>query len=411
MGLISDYVDFYADTEVPPIFNRWAIISVIGQLAGLRVFLKFANDKIKPTQYIMLMGLSGARKSQAISNAKRLAIAAGISRIAATKTTKEAFFAALEGESNEFAEFTDHSLGHEISIFAGEANDFFGINNYEFISAIGSLWSDDSFHYKPKHGPENKIINPAVSILAGNTPTNFAKAFPPDIVGQGFLSRLLLVHSDASEKQIAWPKVQEDISHFVSHLQLMQCECLGEMTFTPEAHDAITDIYKTWKGFDDPRFESYGARRLIHLFKVCMCVSLAKREMCMTMDTLIEANTLLSFTEQNMPRALGEFGRSLNAHVQNAVLLAVYSIFKKTCAGVELQDIWKAVASDITTRQQLTEIVCSLVTQEKLQVVNAKYYPKRDSIVDKLKGKYIDLSYLTKEELGQNGIYSGQIPT
>lgn len=398
-NLIRDYIEFYADSEIPDFYSRWSLLSALGANSGLRVHFKFGGHRIKPNLYVMLMGSSGARKSTAIANARKLLQAAGHSKIAANKTSKERFLLDLSGTSEDGMEIQDISEGHEVIICADEANDFFGINNIEFLSILGSLWDASSFESRIKGGPSAVIHEPSVSILSGNTATNFAKAFPPDIIGQGFFSRLIIAFSTQSPNRVAFPNVSEDLSPFVDYFQRIQIHCNGEMRFTPEAKTAATQIYNDWKGFDDPRFESYGNRRHVHLIKLCMCVALSKIKLEMDMETLIEANTILSYTEHLMPRALGEYGRSRNSALAHQVMTAIEAVFRNKFAPVTIPEIWKAVAQDVDSRTQLSEIIRNLQDSGKINNVPEGILPKKTIVNrDLLEGEFIDMSILTKRE-------------
>ena len=94
----------------------------------------------------------------------------------------------------------------EMFIMADEFNDFFGNGNIEFFSLLGTLWDfNGTYRNRIKNGKSVSISNPTVSILGGNTPTGFSLAFPSDILGQGFFSRILLIYGEPNGRRIAFP--------------------------------------------------------------------------------------------------------------------------------------------------------------------------------------------------------------
>ena len=94
----------------------------------------------------------------------------------------------------------------ECFIALGEFADFLGQNNIDFITMLGALWDvPDQYEHRIKTGKSPFVDRPIVSILGGSTPTGFSLTFPPDIIGQGFLSRLLLIYGEPTGKRIAWP--------------------------------------------------------------------------------------------------------------------------------------------------------------------------------------------------------------
>lgn len=396
MGLMTEYLKHYEATEIPQIYSRWSLLSIVGANSGSSVYFNFGGKHIRPNLYVMLMGPSGARKSTAIEKARDLLRTVSDIPIAASKTSKEKFIEDLAGVGNSFV---DEEGTYQVAVMADEGNEFFGLNNIEFLSMLGSLWDTKRYDYRTRGGVSVEIHNPVVSILSGNTPTNFAKAFPPEIIGQGFFSRLIVVYGKESPNRIAFPQDLGSLDHFIDAFQKIQIHCIGEMHFTPEAKAAATELYKTWVGYDDPRFESFGQRRHTHLIKLCMCVALLKQSMSMDVDTLIEANTYLTHVEALMPKALGEFGRAKNSALSHQVLTAVESIYKNTYAPVDQVDIWRAVAQDVESRSQLSEILRNLQDTRKIVSVDGRVLPQANPGVDRLKeSKFIDLSLLTEQE-------------
>ncbi len=396
MGLMTEYLQYYEATEIPQIYSRWSLLSILGANSGSSVYFNFGGKHIRPNLYVMLMGPSGARKSTAIEKARDLLRTVSGVPIAASKTSKEKFIEDLAGVGNAFV---DEEATYEVAVLADEGNEFFGLNNIEFLSMLGSLWDTKRYDYKTRGGVSVEIHNPVVSILSGNTPTNFSKAFPPEIIGQGFFSRLIIVYGKESSNRVAFPADMGTLEHFIDIFQKIQIHCNGEMKFTPEAKAAATELYENWVGYDDPRFESFGQRRHTHLIKLCMCVALSKQSMEMDLDTLIEANTYLTHVEVLMPKALGEFGRARNSALAHQVLTAVEAIFKNSCVPVDQVDIWRAVAQDVESRSQLSEILRNLQDTRKIVSVDGKILPQANPGVDRLRSsKFVNLNLLTEQE-------------
>ena len=154
----------------------------------------------------------------AIKISKKLLQIAGYDKFSAEKTTKEKFLLDLLGgtddegnpasvddilDRNIFGDSHDESSISEI-YFMIRFNDFIGNGNIEFISLLGSFWDYAGVYTnRIKNGKSVKIPNPTINILGGNTPSGFSLAFPADILGQGFFSRLLLIYGEPTGKRIA----------------------------------------------------------------------------------------------------------------------------------------------------------------------------------------------------------------
>src|SRR6478735_6181970 len=208
--LFELYFEYVKKSESPIIFHRWSLISAVSVWLGRSCWLPFGPSRIFPNQYIMLIGNPGARKSTAIKGVKRILSSAGFNSFSAEKTTKEKFLMDLQGDADEhsngeqvinlFGGSGASGLPREVFIPADEFNEFTGSGNVEFLSMLGALWDwdDPNVPYKNrvKNSKSVEIYQPTVNILAGNTHSGFAEAFPVQILGQGFMSRLILVHAE-----------------------------------------------------------------------------------------------------------------------------------------------------------------------------------------------------------------------
>lgn len=409
---LSSYLNYASDTEVPAIFHRWAAISSIGAYLGRRYYFNHGHFTINPNIYCMLVGASGTRKSTAIKLFKKLIQQAGYDTIAADKTTKEKFILDLSGEAEEDAKavdtesFLDKNLwgdddggkpDAEIFIMADEFNDFFGNGNIEFISLLGTLWDYSGvYRNRIKNGKSVSIANPTVSILGGNTPTNLSIAFPPEIIGQGFFSRLLFIYGEPNGRKITFPKppAQEDTNEIVNKLRHIRKECYGAAELTAEAEELLERIYKSNLGVNDVRFDSYSTRRFSHLLKLCLITSASRYSKIITSRDVIYANTILHHAEHFMPKALGEFGKAKHSDVSHKIV----SLVERSYELVTFKEIWKHVSSDLEKMTDLSTLLQNLVAADKLQSIAGKGFLAHRKIIDQELNGLVDYSFLTDEE-------------
>lgn len=411
-NFIQSYIDYVGESEAPVTFNRWSALAGVGAILERNIYIPFGHSFIHPNIYTMLIGSSGSRKSSAINLMKSLLSKAGYTTIAAERTSKEKFLLDLAGEDesimrddileknlfgNMEAEVTPYA------IIADEANDFFGISNMEFLSILGRMWDWNSVPYtnKIKTGKSVSIPNPTITILSGNTQTGFTTAFPPEIIGQGFFSRLLLIYGEPNGKVIAFPKIPCPLytAEIVRELQALKGYHRGEVPYTDTAKKLLTHIYSAIKSKSvlDLRFVPYFQRRFTHLLKLCLIVAASNSSKQITEDTIIEANTYLSYVESLMPKALGEFGKSKNSDVTHKILDYIESH-----DGVRLKDLMKAVSADLEKPSDIGDIIRKLSMTDKIQNIDGLFLPIRNKGLVGIAGS-IDLSYLTEEELNIKG--------
>lgn len=416
VDFFSLYLDYTSNNEAPKFFHRWSMITSIGALLGRNYYLKFGHQTLVPNTYCMLLGNPGTRKSTSIKIAKNLLKQVGYDTIAADKTTKEKFLLDLSGQevttSKDGLSFLDEEdedslVGNrELFIAADEFNDFFGNNGIEFVSLLGTLWDFEGvYKNRIKNGVSVSIPNPTISILGGNTPVGFSLAFPPEILGQGFFSRILLIYGESSGRKIAFPKppTTAETQAVLKALIDIKLNAVGEVTLAPDAEKLLETIYTTWKGLDDVRFESYSNRRFTHLLKLCIIhsavrqtqgsneIPTSRREI--SREDVIYANTVLTHTERLMPRALGEFGRARNSDVLHKIM----QILESATAPMDIPKLHTHIIRDVSSIKELTDIVGSLRLAGKIQAVDGGWLPKR-IVHDSSTDKWVDYNLLTTEE-------------
>ena len=413
----SNYIQYVGETESPAIYHRWSAIAGIGALLGRQYNLQHGHFVINPNIYTMLIGNPGTRKSTAIKTIKKLLIESGYNTIAADKTTKEKFLLDISGEvEQEFgskknaADILDSNLwgdndaevstrpAAECFIMADEWNDFTSLGNLEFYSLLGTFWDYAGvYRNRIKTGKSVSINNPTVSILAGNTPTGFSLAFPTEIVGQGFFSRLVLVYGEGTGRKIAFPKKPDigQTKEMVAYMQHLRASCQGAASLTTTAEKLLERIYTGFVGFDDVRFESYFNRRFTHLLKLCIVCAASRLSRNIGEQDVILANTILTHTEHAMPKALGEFGKGKNSDVANNIVAALSNSNK----GLNFKDIWTLVGHDLEKQNQLGELLSNLRAAEKIQQVGAVFLVKKKIKIE-VSSEIVNYDLLTREERG-----------
>jgi len=388
--LMDDYLSYTSDTEAPMIFNRWAIISCAGAALGRQYYLPFGDSHIFPNMYVMLIGDPGTRKSTAIKGAKRILAQAGYDKFSADRTSKEKFLIDLEGKTDEdgklvsgnavmddmFGADNETSDPCETFIVSDEFNEFVGAGNIEFLSMLGNLWDWDSpqipFKQRLKTSRSVSIYQPTISILSGNTHAGFTQAFPPEAIGQGFMSRLLLIYGEASGKKIAFPTKPSDElkNRVVNNIIGMREKVVGEATMTTQARQMLEVIYRTFTDMGDARFKHYSTRRFTHLLKLCLVCTASNLRTEIGAADVLYANTILTYTEHSMPKAMGEYGKAKHTDV----LAKIIAILSDAKSPIQQSDIWKQVQSDLDRPDDLIKLLAGLVQADKIQWIDRRGY-------------------------------------
>lgn len=401
----SLYLSYTSGNEAPTFFHRWAAIAGIGALLGRNFYLEHGPFKVNPNIYCMLIGNAGTKKSTAIKILRKLIQTSGYEFLGPKKITKEKFFIKLAQQSQpqdaedilEQQLWGDTTPTHDAQMFiaADEFNEFFGNDVMSFVSTLGDMWDwEGPYENEVKNSTSSYLNNPTISILGGNTPTGFAEAFPPRIIGQGFFSRLILVYAEPTGKKIAWPRrpEPEDTATVLDFIQRVRS--LGAtVSVLPTTAKLLEKIYHTWEGIDDVRFESYANRRFTHLLKLCLIHCAARLGTQLTEEDVVYANTVLTHTEHLMPKALGEFGKAKHADVSHKIL----QVLDASTGIVTQKDLWKNVHNDLDGMQQLGDLLRNLVGAEKIQSVPGGFLPKK-KVIQEVSSDTLDYSFLTEIE-------------
>lgn len=362
----------------------------------------------------MLMGESGTRKSTAINIAKRMLQDAGYNHFSAEQTSKEKYLEDLSDQHEAFAgdagDITsatlfgasqDDSRTTPNFIVAGEFNDFIGNGNIEFMSWLGNLWdwpTGAPYTKKFKNSKSVSIPNPTISLLGGNTATGFSLAFPPHAIGQGFFSRLILVHGDPSGRKIHKPKFPDNT--IVEQLKYIRGRMVGGFKEDSGVDSLLERIYIAGPESEDSRFKAYSNRRHAQLVKLVMICAAVRGSICISEDDVIHANTILTHAEALMPKALGEFGKARNSDIAHVILDTIQGHGEL----ITHHELYAKISQDIDGVGQFQDILQKLMTAGKIQGTVAMkggekkvgFLPIRKAIDEG--GEFVDFNFLTKEE-------------
>ena len=410
---ISEYLAYTQNNEAPAMYHRWSIITAMSAYLERDYYVKQGHFNIYPNLYTILIGGPGTKKNTAINIAKKLLRKSQYLTFAPAKTTKEKLFIDMAEQSvingafvddildaNLFGDMSnDSSTVHKIFIASGEFETFFGNNILDFLKDLGELWDyDGPFESKVKNGKSVVVQNPTISILGGITPASLADTFPAQMIGQGFFSRCLFIYGEKTRPKITFQPDEDErwTATLSARLKLMKQLSARRITFTPTATKLLDQIYHSPDAIHDVRFESYYNRRLAQLIKLGIICTLSLGETQITERAIIYANTQLTYIENFMPKALGEFGKSKNSDTSHKIVQLL-----DTHPGIlNFKDIWAYVNNDLEKMGDLSTILQNLVAAEKIQAVpgGLGFLPFR-RVIEHTDSSILDYSFLTPEEL------------
>lgn len=392
---MDTYLQLVELTEPPLLYHRWCFISIVSAAIGRNLWIQFGDERIYSNQFVTLIGPPGARKSTAINIAANILLDSGYEFFSGDRSSKEKFLQDWEhgfdniakgiepGAQNQEIEdnvsmlLASNGLNSdsiaEVYIKAGELEDFLGAGNTNFVTMLTNLWDNPpKYTDRFKNSKSVYIPNPTINLLGGATTATFASIFNSNIIGKGMLSRMILVHGRGQRMRLTIPPplptaLRGDI---VQLLHGIRTKLRGPVSLKGDAYDTVDAIYHGFNELADARLASYSSRRLTHLLKLCLVIAATQAEMDITVDTVLLANSILSYTELYMPKALGEFGKSRNSELNQIVLDAIGSANKGN--GVTMKKLVKRVGQDVDSVHELAMIVLKLKEAGK---VDSKVVP------------------------------------
>lgn len=400
------YFRYVGNTEVPTFYNRWCPVACIGAMLGRQCWFIHGHWTLYPNMYVMLIGEPAARKTTAIGLARKMLQWTGYDRFSADKSSKERFLYDLlnadpdaPADVEEMMELTLEEPSERF-VVADEFTDFVGKHNLEFLTMLSRLWDSlDEYKHPKLHGKSIVVPKPTVSILSASQPEMLYSAFPPEAIGQGIMSRFLMVYGEPTGKKITFPDPprKEHIFALLTRLNEIKAKVVGPITMTATAAILLDEMYNNAVGVDDYRFSHYNNRRFTHLVKLSMILAAMDcRTQIQTQDA-IRANTLLHVTESRMPRALGEFGKSKNSDIANKII----SIMQKRKKPMTTKFLFKELSNDVERYEQLIDIMQNMMKAEKIKSIRVKdvvgFVPHL-GIRQEWKEGLLDLEFLTAEE-------------
>ena len=300
---ISMYLDYTKGQESPRDFHFWTAVSLLSGAVGRKVWLPRGHDRLYSNHYVILVaGSATSRKSSAINIGVGLlrratqrkidsGLTNGLSTILSGKMTPEALCRVisscgleglLESDNKPIAENNTsrpcYLFSSELGVFLSKAAQSNGLVDLLID------WYDcpDVFEYITKTSGSDYVYEVYVSLLSATTPNWIAQNVTSSVFNQGFVGRVIFVHSERSDIRIAHPIVDKILEKLrdklVTHIE-HRMGISGEMGFTQEAWD----YFETWynKREESPNLDNvqsgFFGREHTHVLKLAMTFSISKR--------------------------------------------------------------------------------------------------------------------------------------
>lgn len=390
---LQAYLEYVEQTESPKLMHIWSALAAASACMGKHVYLPFGIGHVHPNIFALLVGPPGTRKSAAINYAAKLIKDCTGVRFAPDDTggQRQGLIAAIEGDmqlddaeqelelmANAIAVDSLTDVGsvrvntmnsgdtHHIFACASEFGTFMGEGNVNMTRFLNKVWDGEDYHYKLKN-TQKVLKDPLMTIIGGTTTSDIARILPSESIGQGFMSRWILVFAPQKAKDVARPRLNQEIAPYLKErFAWLNYEMHGEMKESPAAADRLDTIYLTEKiDMQDSRFLYYAERRHTHLQKMSIIIAALRKSYRIEVEDVEQANNLLSATEEFMPDALGEFGLSpIGAAKQKMV-----EFLQQTHEPITTTILWSVMQRDMKM-SDFRGAIADLINADKIQEVS-----------------------------------------
>ena len=422
-SFLQYHLQYVYQTESPHIFHIWAALTALGACMGRHVYLDTGIGPIFGNMYVLLVGPPGTRKSSAIRFAARVMQNATEVRFAPDDTggQRQGLISALlddddiedagdlnvsEAMDMEALMNTDVNLipkedRHVMFANASEFGSFMGQTSLDLMRFLIKMWDGEDYKYQLAK-TKSTLYSPLLTILGGTTPTDISTLLPPEAIGQGFMSRIILVFAGHKEKIVPPSQANLDESvevHLQKVYQYVERTMRGPIDMASDANKLLDTIYAKELRIQDTRFIYYSERRDQHLRKLAMILAASRQSMKIELTDVVLAEEILIATEEYMPDALGEFGLSPIAVARHKMLEYLRFVQEPVSENV----LWALMQRDMKLMDFKNSLM-ALINLNKvtaLQTDKGVFYMYQDEvakIVTALGDDGLDALLMEKEE-------------
>lgn len=341
---ISEHLKYVENTESPIIMHVWAALAAAGATLGRHAWLEQGTGHMYPNMYVLLVGPPGVRKNSAINYAvdilrsetdvkfspddtggQRQGLIAAMANSELEQLQEKGMDIDLSDIGGMIDGTTVENIGditlnlknrnydrHSLFICATEFGSFLGQGSLEMTRFLIKMW--DCEDYKYKISKVTRIVkDPALNLVGGTTSSDLSTLLPAEAIGQGFMSRIVLVFAAKKARRLPPSKSfvnKEHRKYLANVYKYLYFDHIGVMKKSTEAIKMCDSIYMQDIRIPDTRFIHYSERRHNHLEKVAMILAATRKSFTIAREDLVIANEILKATEISMPDALGEYGLS-----------------------------------------------------------------------------------------------------
>lgn len=330
---LTSYVEYTRNSEAPEAFHYWSGVSAIAGALRRKCYLDFKSFHISPNMYILFVADPGiAQKSTTISRAMELlrkvpGIKFGPDAVTWQKLVelmgeaRERFPMQRTNSVNSIKNMTYFPMS-SITLASSELGSFYNPTDESMTAILTDLWDarQGNWSKSTKASGDDTLPNPSINWISCTVPSWLKDNIRENFITSGLASRIVFLYGEAKKQLVPYPqdnwdektdKMKEDLLHDLKEIAQLR----GTFELSPEAWKWGVEWYHKHHTEALPahllseRFKGYNARKQIHLHKLAMAISAARRDtQTIGAKDLMEAEIRLSEIERMMSKVFSIIG-------------------------------------------------------------------------------------------------------
>lgn len=393
-GFIEDFVTALRGVATPSSLCLWSAIGIISAMLKRDTWLGWYPKPLLPNLYILLVappkmcakstgilfGLDVAREVPEyfkhigdIGSALKKQI-----RTSSSRATPEGIITKLQPEEFTWEEhgiIKTGSTGSQLAFMISELSTFLTKTQYNIglISKLTDLYdgkaTDDDLTATHKQRYLKDIY---VTLMAGTTPDDLKDVIPEEAFGGGFMSRCIIVMEKKPIREYPMPRgvINNAEKRLAERLAWILKKSQGEFTLTKEAREYYNKWYKKWirhvSEINSTKIRDLLLRSDTNLLKLALILTVQTyyETNTITLETLMQAETLLDRTIESSIVALNEIGASFY-HSKLETIKTMIQRKGKYARRTLLQNC----SGQQVNAELLTKLLEQLVQEDKIKVL------------------------------------------
>ena len=284
---IDAFLDFTEPRKSPQIFRKWAAISALSGAMERKIFALTETGPLYPSIFVFLVGPPAAGKTVALKAAEGFLRKLSGIHIAPTNLSGAAMMDALNESKRVIINVNQPPVEYRsMVLFSSELSSLLPVYDNDIMGRLTDIY--DCEHVKEfKRGGNLRIDipKPFLTLLGCCTPEYLNNFLPEGAWGQGFMSRVIMIFCDATQRRSLFGNIDEHGDPTKSPAfkaledDLTQVfNLMGRMRFSHEAAELLQTFENTG-GLPQPshhKLINYIGRRTVNLIKLSMIASVSR---------------------------------------------------------------------------------------------------------------------------------------